>query len=361
LQAFHQRHIRPLNENFFLHLTPEFGGLTKEQNLADGRYYKYMNKPYGLRHWMEQVLRMNETDHSPDVEDGIVFLLDPDMVLLRPLVHDFTNEDVMFVEEEPKSKIVKHGMTMAQQDGYLNSMWMNLNISYVTNGGNINNLQQKDGSIYYNTGPPYLATVRDMYNIAKLWTEYAPRVYDIHPKLFAEMFGYIIATTQLHLPHTLIRSIVVSTTTTSTREGWPYVDAIPPDQLCSPHPTAALPVGLHYCKRYLLDTWFFSKYRLKKKFISCETPLLTMPPLDLGNRNITFSLPPPPHGHDPPKDGEWVPGKLRVLPRQAKREAFMLCGMISAVNEAAIHFKQTACNGTANMATNYTFFSDWNH
>jgi hypothetical protein len=134
-----------------------------------------MNKPYGFRHWMEQALRMNETDHSPDVEDGIVFLLDPDMVLLRPLVHDFTKEDVIFVEKEPKTKIVKHGMLMAQ-GGYLSSVWMTLNISYITKGGHINNIQRKDAPIYYNTGPPYLATVRDMYSIAKVWTEYAPRV-----------------------------------------------------------------------------------------------------------------------------------------------------------------------------------------
>jgi hypothetical protein len=65
--------------------------------------------------------------------------------------------------------------------------------------------------------------------------------YDIHPKVFAEMNGYIIATTQLNLPHTLLWSIVVSTTTATNQKGWPYVDALPHDRLCSPPPTAALP------------------------------------------------------------------------------------------------------------------------
>jgi hypothetical protein len=37
---------------------------------------------------------------------------------------------------------------------------------------------------------------------------------DEYPKLFAEMFGFIIATVQLEMPFTLIRSIVVSTTLT---------------------------------------------------------------------------------------------------------------------------------------------------
>jgi hypothetical protein len=223
LQEFHNKYIKPLNKNFYLHLTPDFSSLTRQLRLGEKKAYKYMNKPYGLRHWMENVLKMNET-HSPETEDGIVMLMDPDMILLRPLVHDFTNEDVIFVQgAHPRTKVVKHGYPMAQHDGYLDNHWMSLNISYVTNGGNINHIKGKDGPIFWNTGPPYLATVRDMYQIAVLWCEYAPRgtnvttefaispftfgsdgtnkklshldiliahfiaVYDIFPKLFAEM------------------------------------------------------------------------------------------------------------------------------------------------------------------------------
>jgi hypothetical protein len=53
-----------------------------------------------------------------------------------------------------------------------------------------------------------------MYKIVVKWTEYVIRVLDVHPKLFGEMFGLIHATVQLKLPFTLIKSIVVSTTTT---------------------------------------------------------------------------------------------------------------------------------------------------
>jgi hypothetical protein len=176
LQTFHDKYIGPMNPGkFLLHLTPDYGSLTVERKLGDGRNYKYMNKPYGFRHWMEKVLRMNETDRKSDVDDGIVIMLDPDMILLRPILHDFTNEDVIFVKGDPDTKVVKHGYPMAQQDGYLENVWMNLNTSYVTNGGNINHLNANDGPIYYNTGPPYLATVRDAYKIALLWCEYAPR------------------------------------------------------------------------------------------------------------------------------------------------------------------------------------------
>ena len=181
LQVFHEQNIRPLNENFHVHFTP---GFARREEIGKARY-KYMNKPFGLRHWLENVLHMNETDHSLEVEDGIVILMDPDMILLRPIVHDYTNEDVIFVENDPQTKVVKHGFPMAQQDGYLSNEWMYLNISHVTNGGSIKNVTSNDGPRHYNSGPPYLATVRDMYNIVVLWTEYTPRVYQIYPRLFA--------------------------------------------------------------------------------------------------------------------------------------------------------------------------------
>jgi hypothetical protein len=189
LQAFHDQHIRSMNDNFYLHLTPDFADLTRKQKLGEQRTYKYMNKPYGLKHWMDSVLKMNDTIiGKASVQDDIVFLLDPDMILLRPLVHDFTNEEVLWVTDndgdEPRTKIVKHGFPIAQQDGYLTNQWMGLNSSFITDGGNIDNIPSKDGPLYWNTGPPYIATVKDMYDIASLWCDYAPRVYHIHPKLF---------------------------------------------------------------------------------------------------------------------------------------------------------------------------------
>jgi hypothetical protein len=212
--------------------------------------------------------------------------------------------------------------------------------------------------------------------MARLWTDYAPRVYEIHPKLFAEMFGYIFAATQLYLPHTFIRSIVVSTTETRNREGWPYIRDYPDQDVCRPLPTTpepfqvttditsttALPIALHYCKRYLLEKWFFSKYRLKKHYVSCETPILQLPPMDLVLRNYTYSLQPPPHGyyqknpHTP-----WVDVVANLThPGQAKKEAFMICQLIRAVNEAAEYFKRTACvhHPNTNWNRNYTFFND---
>jgi hypothetical protein len=76
------------------------------------------------------------------------------------------------------------------------------------------------------------------------------------------MYSFIIATVVLRLPFSLTRSIVVSSTESANREGWPFVDTIPERDICHVPTMAAtgsvpveapvLPTGLHYCKRYLL-------------------------------------------------------------------------------------------------------------
>lgn len=139
-----------------------------------------MNKPYGLRHWMEEGLGMSVNRTVPGLEDDIIILMDPDMVLLRPLLHDFRNEKVIWVEDDlkPEDMVVRHGHPIGQQDGYLTNEWMKLPLEF-------EQPVWKDGPKHWNSGPPYLATVKDFYNIAVLWTEMAPQVLKVYPKLFA--------------------------------------------------------------------------------------------------------------------------------------------------------------------------------
>lgn len=153
---------------------------------------------------------------SKQVDDAIVFLLDPDFVLLRPIVHDFSDAlHHIWAQDDPPTRVVRHGFPIAQQDGYLTNNWMTLDMEHITNltaDQAVPKPPGEEGPLHYNSGPPYLATVRDMYQIAVRWTEYAPRVVDIYPELFAEMKGLIYATLQLKLPFTLIKSITVSWT-----------------------------------------------------------------------------------------------------------------------------------------------------
>ena len=377
LQEFHQTVIQTtLSTRFYLHLTPDYSRV----RLDHGKFaYKYMNKPFGLRHWMEHTLGYSSSSSSPNsnnssssvYDDDIVMLMDPDMILTKPLTHDFSpssssNDGTIWVDKprDPTRWYVRHGNPMAQQDGYLNSKWLHLNVSYITNDTQspVWGLTARDGVHSYNTGPPYLATARDMYRIAIRWTEYAPRVFDVFPKLFAEMFGYCFATAQLRLPHTLVKSLVLSTTMTNDREGWPLVDQYQ-EPVCpfpdnnnnnnnKKEPHQPLPTILHYCKRYMVGRFFWSKYRLRKDYLSCEAPLLTVPPPNITQVDWWLSI--PTAGGD---TSQVTVTKLKNA-KTAKREAFMICGMIGKVNEAVEHFKRKHCGDKANFNHTYNFHDD---
>jgi len=235
-----------------------------------------------MEHQIGRDASKNDTDKMIRyvAEDDIVMLVDPDMVLLRPLRHNFTDEEVLWVDgESPRTKVVRHGHPIAQQDGYLTNEWMKLNFSHVTSkleGQYIHPpTNPDDGPRFWNSGPPYLATVRDFYRIVVRWTEYAPRVLEVFPDIFSEMYGLVIATVQLGLPFTFARSIVVSTTGANDREGWAYVDALPNDRVCADEPGLAvpLPIGLHYCQRY-----FLGRVRIRHLFSSIAVaPVLFIP------------------------------------------------------------------------------------
>jgi hypothetical protein len=226
---FFTSYIQPMAPTrFFLHVTPDFSRIALDQ----GKYsFKYMNKPYGFRHWMEVSLGLgdestrlfNDTESTTQYttrrrvsDDNVVILMDPDMILLRPITHDYRDVDNHIIVQSKKSVselVVRHGHPIAQQDGYLSSEWRTLNISYITGlpeGQYVPMPPNQDCHVHWNAGPPYLMTVKDGYRIACKWTEYAPRVLDVFSHIFAEMYGYIIATVQLNLPHTLIKSLVVS-------------------------------------------------------------------------------------------------------------------------------------------------------
>ena len=66
------------------------------------------------------------------------------------------------------------------------------------------------------------------------------------------------------------------------------------------------------------------------------------PPLDIGTTYDYFEAPPPASGKPPHKIETKFFSKKR-----AKREAFMMCGMISAVNEAATYYKKHNCGNDA--------------
>lgn len=60
------------NKKFFVHFTPDF-----KRDPKTGESYDFYNKPFGIHHWLRFA--------SPPLHsDTVVFLIDPDMLLLEP-------------------------------------------------------------------------------------------------------------------------------------------------------------------------------------------------------------------------------------------------------------------------------------
>lgn len=131
-------------------------------------------------------------------------------------------------------------------------------------------------------------------------------------------------------------------------EGWKLIDKVDEKAICHHFPKSEYPHVIHYCQRYYLGKWFIGKYKLRRDFISCDAPLLVMPPEDLAAQGLTTAILPDASGT-----------KKDLTPKHAKEQAFMVCTMIRALNEAAIYYKDHHCDKeTANYDYSYTFHKD---
>jgi peptidyl serine alpha-galactosyltransferase len=380
LTLFHQRYVTPLNPAYFVHFTPDYSRVA----LEDGkRPYKYNNKPFGLLHYLEHHMH-----HFVNEEQDVIALLDPDMVLLQPLPSDFRQaKNMMWVGRKGNNDSnnkpalwwnqVTLGQPIAQQDGYLNNEWTRFDRTtiFANLSSPLRNVPSPpsptDAVQRYNAGPPYLATVADWRKLARRWTQLAPSVLAIFPKLFAEMYSFVWATVYEQSPWQMTASLTISTTESSDREGWAYIDRLPANDVCQIARDAVtngteyvLPVSLHYCGIYSLDRFLWSKYRVKKNIMNCEKNLLKVPyhlqDVLLSTTGDAFTADWPPQSNGKPSTST----PRRMSRRTAQRELFMLCALTTAVNEALRHYKHLACNGTtfdtvANLNETYEIFIDY--
>jgi hypothetical protein len=93
--------------------------------------------------------------------------------------------------------------------------------------------------------------------------------------------------------------------------------------------------------------------------MKCDKNLLMPPPDDVFPQ-FDYSIAPPRADLKDAKTYQEVRESINA--KQAKREAFMLCGMISAVNEALRYYKKQACGkdgaSEANFNETYTVHDD---
>lgn len=322
LREFHEKYVAPFSDRFHLHFTPDY-------SMISGRpIFKYYNKPFGVRHWMENVMGFPD-NHAND--DAILMILDPDMYLFKPFTNDFTGKK-MWKGVADNTTRVEHGKPFAAKYGF-NDKWAKHNISYVAGPDSpaVRVKGTNEATDSYSIGPPYLATGKDMYNIVVHWTKFTPRVHDIYTDFLGEMYGYCQAAAHLELPHTMATSFMISDVVNPKEEGWDFIQDMGRDEVCEPADVNKLPFVFHYCQRYALGRWFVGKYKLPEDFFfNCRTPLLRVPPKDIAVKYNYYIFP----------NGERNEYRSET---SIKQHGFMNCVLIDAFNEVAEYFKRNHC------------------
>ena len=341
--------IQIMSPHFHLHITPDFSRAADAQ-----KPYKFFNKPLGLRHWMEHELGFPDAAAQDD-QDAIFVILDPDQIILRNFVQDYTNEPEIYQPSPLDYTKIAPGQPMAAEYGFGAKWRSKIDISDILNSTSapspVRTWTDKDIMQHYAAGPPYQAVGSDMYNIVKTWADFVIPIWRQTKGTFlAEMFAYSTAAAHLNLPHRLTKSFMISDASSGVGEAWKFwIDDKSSNQVCALD-FEPMPHVFHFCQRYYLGPYFFGKYKLPKdknnKFFSCEHALIDEPPLDIADKYLSSVTP----------DGTEY---KNMSPAQRIRMAFALCQLIPRMNQAATYFKQQHCPaGTANFEKSFHFPMD---
>lgn len=348
---------------FHLHLTPDYS-----KTPLPGTDYKFFNKPFGLKHWMEEGLGFPE--NLPNYKDTIFIILDPDQILLRPFTTaDFGLDPTTRWHQQAtrlkKEYVVTEGRPLGQI--YLfGADWVkdvNADVSRVVSAalkGNgissadvdpndkssshLHNWTAKEVYASYVAGPPYIAVASDMYPIVATWAAVVVPVYELTKNHLSEMYAYSTAAAHLQLPHQLAYSFMVSHPDVKDYEGWRVVDEMKPEQVCkhvssdsaenwSLAGRSKLPHILHYCQRYALGPHVFFKYFIPDTLLTCGHPLLMDPTVE---DDIVFK-----YNSSLTSHGQLI----EMSPVRRQRHAFMICHGLAKINEVAAYWKKQHCKG----------------
>jgi len=327
---------------YHVHFTPDF-----KKDAKSNKKYDFYNKPYGLKHWLEEA-------HPPVQSGTVIALLDPDMVLLRPITTRMAGQQNNIVSKPVMENEIfaraGRGHAVGQTYG-LGAPWTNDNHKKFNRGkicgeGSpcLDVVNEREGWKYFSVGPPYIVERDDFLRLANTWTTFVPRVYEGYPYLLAEMYAYSMAAAHEKLPHLRMDHFMVSNTGAGG-EGWPWVDGledvcVPPNEDGIFFPGQPLPTVVHYCQNFRAGDYAFQKRRMSKTAFTCDHPLFVDLPKDLGY--TTYRI----------KDGK----KEDLDKKQVKRNAFVICAVYRAINAAMVDFKERACGDDATRSDKKEYF-----
>ena len=326
-----------------VHFAPKAG------RMHDNKDYKYFNKPTGLLHFLQHA-------DPPVPDEEVLALLDPDMILLRPILasvnQGFLRPTKWWRNREAAGDALVHAPRISDGQPYaqlygIGAQWLTFNRPHICGEASpcTTDWESKRygpdaerANSFYSVGPPYIASRNDMLRIAKSWTDFCPRVYEEYAALLTEMYAYSLAAAHHRLPHFVVHNWMLSNVDADS-EAWREVD-----EFIRGRPFACdesvldvvnligekMPLVLHYCQRYTTAAGFiWSKHRIDHGSFSCDKPLLQPPPQDAVQQ----------------RDGMIGPDGKEMGLKAYQRSTFMICYTVHAFNRALRTFKEANCAG----------------
>lgn len=299
--------------------------------------YPPYNRPHSIAQWVEA------SSARPGTR---VVLLDPDMVMLARLILPrigASPESVLYRGQAPLEEALRLP-AVGQRYRYMAKRWpkAQLRLGEICESWaqGCLSLTAEEVEEHFSVGPPWIIAFRDLRRAAPLWRAYVPRVRKQYRELIAEMYAYVLAFASLGVRHAVLDHFVVSYPNAPPGEhAWQWVEdsAAADAEQCSTigrsriSSANRLPTFLHYCEIYQVEGWYFRKRHVPhEQILDCSSPLFAEPgPEPLRRRQAEVQR------SDSVTDWD----------RQAVRQAWFLCALLSALNEAVGGVRAGLCPG----------------
>jgi len=336
---------KSVHPDFGLFITPSFPG---------AKEFPWLNKAASINYFMEHTKA--ELDRF---DETVIAVLDPDFVFVSPLTQAAGTPETI-IQTKPSASGIWHGggtpINLVQpgrpvgQRYDMGGKWVSrYDMKAITGDENTAAAEYTPAMMrkYFDVGPPFMVHRTDMGPLAKLWSQFMPRILEQSPeiKLESDMYAYNVAAAHLGLRHTLLEHYMVSNPD-KPGEGWDWVDPFVDKNLNCNSPESLLgqnlaghrplPSIVHLAHNFKapVDTgwpseWMFHKGHVPEDIFACGTPLIKEAPADL----LTVST----------KADLLAQNTKPTRPHLRARSAWILCNVVSRLNAVILKHKTKFC------------------